>query len=120
MGTARVGRAQQEDRQRAVDQEHVFAWVVRLLAAITARLLSRILGALDASCGPIVANGGAAGVGAGAAAGRAAVGGDPAVGTTMAAASASATLRRVASSIKGRVGASSSVRSVARSTPNRV
>ncbi len=119
MGTARVGLAQKKDRERGVDQEHVFYRVVLFLAAITARLLSRILGALDASFGPIVAQRGAAGAGAGAAAGRAAVGGDPAVGTTMAAASASATPRRVANSVKDRVGASPSARSVARSTTKR-
>ena len=104
---------------RGVDQEHVVSCVVLVLAAITARRLSRILGALDASVGPLVAQRGAAGVGAGAVTGRVAVGGDPAVGTTMAAASASATLRRVANSIQGRVGASPSVRRVARSTTNR-
>ena len=119
MGTARRGLAQKEDRERGVDQEHVFDCVGLLLAAITARLLSRILGPLDASFGPIVATRGVAGVGAGAAVGRVAVGGDPAVGTTMAAASASATLRRVANAIKDRVGASPNVRRVARSTTNR-
>jgi hypothetical protein len=119
MGTARIGLAQKEDRERDVDQEHVFYRVVLFLAAITARLLSRILGALDAPFGPIVAKRGEAGSSAGAAAGRAAVGGNPAVGTTMAAASASATPRRVANAVKDRVGASPSARSVARSTTKR-
>jgi hypothetical protein len=119
MGTARRGLAQKEDRERGVDQEHVFYGVVFVLAAITPRLLSRILGALDAPFGPIVATRGAAGASAGAAAGRAAVGGDSAVGTTMAAASASATPRRVANSVQDRVGASPSARSVARSTTKR-
>jgi hypothetical protein len=119
MGTARVGLAQKEDRERGVDQEHVFYCVVFFLAAITPRLLSRILGALDAPFGPIVAKRGAAGASAGAAAGRVAVGGDSAVGTTMAAASASATPRRVANSVQDRVGASPSARSVARSTTKR-
>jgi hypothetical protein len=119
MGTARIGLAQKEDRERDIDQEHVLYGVVLFLAAITPRLLSRILGALDASFGPIVAKRGEAGAGAGAAAGRAVVSGAPAVGATMAAASASATPRRVANAVKDRVGASPSPRSVARSTTKR-
>jgi hypothetical protein len=114
MSTARVGLTQKEDRERGVDQEHVFDRVVLFLAAITARLLSRILGAFDAPFGPIVAKRGKAGAGAGAA-----IGSDPTVGATMAAASASATPRRVANSAKDRVGASPSARSVARSTTKR-
>jgi hypothetical protein len=119
MGTARIGLAQKEDRERGIDQEHVLHGVVLFLAAITPRLLSRILGARDAPFGPIVANRGEAGAGAGAAAGRAVISGAPAVGATMAAAAASATPRRVANSVKERVGASPSPRSVARSTTKR-
>src|SRR5262245_29498836 len=99
MGPARVGLAPQEDRERVVEQEHGFSCVVFFLAAITPRLLSQILGALDAPFGPIGAQRGAAGARAGAAAGSAAVGGDSAVGTTMAAASTSATPRRVANAV---------------------
>jgi len=40
VGTAHVGLAQQEDRERGVDQQHVFYRVALFLAAITARLLS--------------------------------------------------------------------------------
>ena len=119
MGTARVGLAQKADCERGVDQQHVFYRVVLFLAAITARLLSRILGALDAPFGAIVAKRGEPGAGVGAAAGRSDGGGDPSVGTTMAAASASATPRRFANPVKDRVGASPSARSVARSTTKR-
>jgi hypothetical protein len=87
------------------------------LAAITARLLSRILGALEAPFGAVVAERGEAGVDTAAVGGS--DGGDPSVGSTMAAASASATPRRWANAVKDRVGASPSVRSVARSTTNR-
>ena len=72
------------------------------LAAITARLLSRILGALDAPFGPIVAKRGEAGAGAGGSAGVGSAG----VGGTMARASASVTPRRVANSCTDRAGAS--------------
>ena len=119
MGTARVGLTQTEDRERGVDQEHVFDRVALFLAAIIARLLSRILGALDAPFGPIVAKRGEAGAGTAATVGRSAGAGTPAAGSTMAAASASATPRRVANAIKDRVGASPSARSVARSTTKR-
>jgi hypothetical protein len=70
------------------------------LAAIIARLLSRILGTLDASFGAIVANRGEAGADAGGSTG----GGGSLVDTTGAVASASATPRRFVSSVKDRVG----------------
>jgi hypothetical protein len=54
VGTAGVRLTQKENRERHVDEQHVFHRVVLFLAAITARLLSRILRALDASFGPIV------------------------------------------------------------------
>jgi hypothetical protein len=108
MGAAGVGVTQKEDREHRIDQQEVFARVIRFLAAITARLLNRILGAFDAPFGPIVANRGEAG-------------GDdaPSVGSTRASASASATPRRLASSVTERAGASPSARSVARSTTKR-
>jgi hypothetical protein len=118
VGAAGIGLTQKENRQHGIDQPHVFDCVALFLAAITARLLSRILGALNAPFGAIVAKRGEAGTGT-AAVGRSDGGGDPSVGSTMAAASASATPRRVANSVKDRVGASPSVRSVARSTTKR-
>jgi len=120
VGTARIGLTQKENREHSIDQQHVFDRVALFLAAITARLLSRILGALDAPFGPIMAKRGEASAGAGAAAGRADVGADPSVGSTMAAALASATPRRFANSVTDRVGASPNARSVARSTTKRI
>jgi hypothetical protein len=114
VGTARVGLTQKEDQERGIDQEHVFDRVGLFLAAIIARLLSRILGTLNTPFGPIVAKRGEAGVSA-AAGGSDALSGS-AVGLTMAVASASATPRRLASSVTDRVGASPSARSVARRT----
>jgi hypothetical protein len=117
VGAAGIGRTQKENREHGIDQQHVFDRVALFLAAITARLRSRILGARDAPFGPIMAKRGETGTGT-AAVGRAA-GGDPSVGSTMAAAAASATPRRFANSVKDRVGASPSVRSAARSTTKR-
>jgi hypothetical protein len=119
MGTAREGLAQQEDRERGVDQEHVFDCVVLFLATITARLLSAILGARDAPFGAIVPTRGEAGAGAGAAVGGSAGSEGPSVGTTSAAALASATPRRCANGCTDRLGASPRARSVARSTIKR-
>jgi hypothetical protein len=119
VGTARIGLTEREDRECRIEQQDIFDGVALFLAAITARLLSRILGAFDAPLGPIVAKRGEEGAGAGAAVGRSADGSAPSIGATMAAASASATPRRCASSVTDRVGASPSVRSVDRSTTKR-
>jgi hypothetical protein len=119
VGTAGMGLTQKEDRERGVDQQHVFDRRVFFLAAITARLLSRILGALDTPFGAIVPKGGEAGAAAGTAAdGSAGVGGTG-VGTTSALASASATPRRCANACTDRLGASLRPRSVARRTTKR-
>jgi len=112
VGAAGIGLTQKEDRERRIDQQHVFDGVALFLAAITARLLSRILGALDAPLGPIVAERGEAGAGTGTVDGSN-TGDDSSVGATMAAASASATPRRWANAVNDRVGASPSVRNVA-------
>jgi hypothetical protein len=114
-GAAGIGVTQKENHDRGIDQQYVFYRVACFLATITARLLNRILGAPDAPFGPIVAKRGEVG----AAAGGSTVVGGPSVGTTRAAASASATPRRIASSVKDRVGASPRVRSVARRTTKR-
>ncbi len=118
MGAAGIGLAQKEDREPGIDREHVFDRVARFLAAITARLRSRRLGALEAPCRPLVADRGEAGTGAGAV-DSSDVGAASSVGATMAAASASATPRRWANAINDRVGASPRVRSVARRTTKR-
>jgi hypothetical protein len=116
--TARLGLTQKENREPSIDQQHVVDRVALFLAAITARVLSRILGALEAPFGPIVAERGEAGTAADAV-DRATVGGDSSVGPTMAAALASAMSRRWAIAVNDRVGASPRVRSVARSTTKR-
>jgi hypothetical protein len=114
VGTARVGLTQTEDHQRGIAQEHVVDRVVRLLAAIIARLRRWSLGALHAPFGPIVATRGEVGA-------SAAVGGSDALsgssgGRTMAVASTSVIPRRWASSVTDRVGASPSARRGARRT----
>jgi hypothetical protein len=119
VGTAGIGLTQKEDRECRVDQQHVFHRMVFFLAAITARLLSRILGALDAPFGAIVAKRGEAVADAGAAASGSDVLGSSSVGLTRAAASASVIPRRFAKSAKDRVGASPRARSAARSTTKR-
>jgi hypothetical protein len=117
VGTARIGLTQEENREPGIDQEQVVDRVARFLAAITARLLSGILGALEAPFGPLVAERGEAGPAAGA--GARATGDDASVGPTTAAASDSTTPRRWANAVNDRVGASLRVRSVARSTIKR-
>src|SRR5262245_22310793 len=115
MGAPRVGGTEQEDGEGRVDQQHMFHRLACFLAAIIARLLSRIVGTRDAPFGAIVATRGGAGAGAGGSTG----GSGSLVGSTSAVASASATPRRFASSVKDRVGASPSVRSVACRTTKR-
>jgi hypothetical protein len=115
VGATGIGVTQKENRERGVDQQHVFHRMVFFLAAIIARLLNRILGALDAPLGAIVAKRGEVGTGAG---GSDRVGG-PSRGTTIAVASASATPMRFASAVTDRVGASPSARSVACRTVKR-
>ena len=51
VGTARKGLPQKAEGERGVAQQHVFPRLVFFLAALTARLLSRILGALEAPGG---------------------------------------------------------------------
>ena len=69
MGAPGIRRTQKEDRERGVDQQHVLHRVAVFLAAITARLLSRILGTPDAPFGAIRPKRGEVDAGAGTAAG---------------------------------------------------
>jgi hypothetical protein len=117
MGAPGIGLTETDNRARGVDQQHVLHRMAFVLAAITAPLLSRILGAHEAPFRPIVPNRGEAG--AGAAAGASAGDEGPAVGMTRAAALASATPRRWANSCTDRLGASPRARSVARTTTKR-
>jgi hypothetical protein len=119
VGAAGIGVTPKEDRERGIDQQHVFDRGARFLATITARLLSGILGAREAPFGAIVPKRGEAGAGAGAAVGRSVGGEGPSVGTTRAAALASATPRRCANSCTDRLGASPMARSVVRRTTKR-
>jgi hypothetical protein len=114
---AGMGLTQQEERERRGDPPHGFDGMALFLAAITARRLRRSLGALEAPFGAVVAERGEAGTGT-AAVGRA-DGGAPCVGSTMAAAAAAATPRRVAHAVNDRVGASPRGRRVARRTTKR-
>src|SRR6266700_6478357 len=47
MGTAAVGGAQKEDEEERIDEQAIFDRVISLLAALTVRLFSRVLGADD-------------------------------------------------------------------------
>jgi|SRR5499433_1102087 len=111
MGAAAVGVAQKEDEKQGVDQEHIFYRVVSFLAAITLFLFNRVLGADDASFGPVMGKRGDAGA-APAAALRGT--GTSSSGATTVAASVSETPSRWASAASERVGASPRVRSAAR------
>ena len=119
VGAAPVSRAQEQDRERGIDEQHVFHRVAFFLTAITARLLSRILGAPDAPFGPIVPKRGEAASGVGTAVGSGAGAGGGSDGRTRAAASASATPRRCANVATERAGASPKARSADRRTTNR-
>jgi hypothetical protein len=106
VGAAGVGLPEKEHGQRGSEQQDVLPRVARFLAAIIARLLSRILGPSEAPCGPLMSKRGEAGAGAG---GSARVNG-PGGGTPIARASASVTPRRWANAVKARVGASPKAR----------
>ncbi len=60
VGATSGGATAQEDREHRMDQPEVFNRMALVLAAITARLLSWMLGALDAPFGAIVATRGEA------------------------------------------------------------
>jgi hypothetical protein len=115
-GAAGLGLTETAARECRLDQPDVLDRVARVLAAITARLLTWILGARAAPRGPVVPNRGEAGAEAGAAAGGPDGRGGSAGGTTRARASDSVTPRRFASAVQDRLGASPSARSVARRT----
>src|SRR5712691_2117721 len=91
MDATAVGVAQKEDEEQRIDEQDIFDRVVLFLPAITVRLFNRVLGADDASFGPVMGTRGEAG----AAAGPATTGaGASSSGTTTVAASASETQRR--------------------------
>ena len=100
MGSPRLGLTQEADGAHGVDQQHIFDRVALVLAAITARLLRRILGTSNAPFGTIMPKRGEAGACAGAAGGGLDALGGPCTDPTIALASASVTPRRFASSVK--------------------
>jgi hypothetical protein len=116
---AGIGLTEQENGQPSGNEQDVFYRVALFLAALIARLLSRILGTSDAPFAAILPTRGERGGGPGPPPGRPAGSGGSSVGPTRAAASASALARRVANSAKDRRGASPSVRSVTCRTANR-
>src|SRR5438105_15172632 len=67
MHAAAVGVAQKEDQEEGIDQQDIFYRMVSFLAALTCGLFSRVLGADDASFGPVMGKRGASGVATGAA-----------------------------------------------------
>jgi hypothetical protein len=113
MGAPGLGVTETEAREDRVEQQHVFHGMAVFLAAITARLLNRSLGARETPCGALMAQRGEMGAGAGAAPGASAGVDGPAGGTMRAAASASATPMRWANAAQDRLGAAPSVRRVA-------
>jgi hypothetical protein len=113
VGAARGGVAQAEEREDGIAQPPMVHGLACFLAPITARRLTRVVGARDAPCRPVMATRGEATAGLGAAAGSWAGGADSCVGTTSVAASASVTPIRWASSGKARLGASPRARRLA-------
>src|SRR5713101_3869044 len=51
---AAIGFAQEEDKEKGIDQQDIFDRVVSFLAAITLLLFNRVLGADDASFRPVM------------------------------------------------------------------
>src|SRR5262245_27315677 len=110
---AAVGVAQEEDEEEGLDQQDIVDRVISFLAAITRRLCSRVLGADDPSCRPVMGNRGDAGAATGATTSGAAAASS---GATRVAAAASETPRRWAKAVKERAGASPRVRRAVSST----
>ena len=116
MDTAAVGIAQQEDREQGIDEQDMVDGVVFVLPALTLLLFTRVVGADEAPCGPVMGTRGEAG----AAAGMGATGaGSSASGVTTVAAAASEIPRRWARAARERAGASPRARSAASSAGKR-
>jgi hypothetical protein len=103
-----IGVAQEEDKEKGIDQQDIFDGVVLFLAAITFGLFRRVLGADDPPFRPVMGKRGEAG----AAAGTMPTGADASIsGVTTDATSVSETPRRCARAVRERAGASPRVRS---------
>src|SRR5712692_6121355 len=107
MDAASGGVAEEADGERGIDQQDIFDRMVLCLAAITVGLFNRVLGADDASFGPVMGKRGDAGAALDAAATGA---GSSASGVTTVVASASETPSRCARAVRERAGASPRVR----------
>src|SRR5262249_13955979 len=116
MDPAAVGIAQKEDREQGIDEQDIFDCVVFFLPAITFLLFTRVLGADDASFGPVMGKRGEAGTVAGMGTTGAS---SSASGVTTVAAAASETPRRWARAVRERAGASPRARSAASNAGNR-
>src|SRR5216683_4914990 len=110
MDAASGGVAEEEDDEQGIDQQDIFDRMVLVLATLTRRLCSRVLGADDTPFGAIMGTRGDAG----AAAGAATRGAGSSSGTTTVAASASETPSRWARAVRERAGASPRARNAAR------
>src|SRR6266568_4396894 len=116
MDAAAVGVTEEEDDEQRIHEQDVFDGVVFFLAAITCGLFRRVLGADDASFGPIMGKRGDTDVAAwpvttGTSASSS--------GATTVAAAASETPSRCARAVRERAGASPRARSAANSTGKR-
>jgi hypothetical protein len=110
------GVTEEEDREESIDQQDIFYRVVLFLAALTRGLCSRVLGADDTPCGPVMGTRGDTGPPVGAAVSGT---GASSRGATTVAASASETPRRCARAVRERAGASPRGRSAASSAGRR-
>ena len=108
MDAAAVGVTEEEEREQGMHEQGMLDGVILFLAALTRRLCRRVLGADDASFGPVM---GKRGAGAGA--------GSFSSGVTTAAAAVPETPRRCARAVRERDGASPRVRSAASKAGNR-
>jgi hypothetical protein len=110
MDATAIGVTETEEDEQGMHAQDMFARVVLLLTALTRGLFSRVLGADEAPCRPVVGTRGEAGATAGTAATEA---GASAPGVTTMAAAASVTPRRCARAVRERAGASPRVRRAA-------
>src|SRR3989454_3579161 len=65
MHTATVGVTEKEDREEGIHEQDIFDRMILFLPALTVRLFNRVLGADDASFGPVMGKRGEAGAAAG-------------------------------------------------------
>ena len=108
--------AEEDDEEQGIDQQDVLYRVVLLLATVTLRLFSRVLGADDAPFRPVMRKRGEACPATGAAAGKA-TGAGASSGATPS--GPSETPNRCARAVRERVGASPRVRSAASNAGSR-